>query len=146
MSGDYTALRTFVESTPWHNFLGVRVEALRRGYARLLLPYRPEWAGNTERGSLHGGVLASLADICAITTLWTMTSEGDMSSTVDLKIDYLRPAPLEDMVAEGEIRMRGNRLGNVVVTLRSAGAPDRVVAEARAVCYTVPNEGASVVV
>lgn len=141
MSGDYIALQKFVESAPWHQFLGVRVEALRRGYARLLLPYRSEWAGNTERGVLHGGVLASLADICAITTLWTMSNEQAMSSTVDLKIDYLRPAPLEDMVAEGEIRMRGKRLGNVVVSLRPAGDPDRVVAEARAVCYTIPGDG-----
>lgn len=141
MSGDYLALREFVESTPWHRFLGVQVEALRRGYARLFLPYRPELAGNIERGSLHGGVLAAMADICAITTLWTMNDARDMSSTVDLKVDYLRPAPLEDMVAEGEIRMRGNRLGNVVVTLRPAGEPDRIVAEARAVCYTVPSEG-----
>lgn len=141
MAQDYTRLREFVESTPWHKFLGVRVEALRQGYARLHLPFRPEWAGNTERGSLHGGVLASLADICAISTLWTLSGEQALSSTVDLKVDYLRPAPLEDMVAEGEIRMRGKRLGNVVVSLRSAGDPDRIVAEARAVCYTVPGDG-----
>ena len=141
MGTDYAALQRFVESCPWHQFLGVKVEVLRKGYARIVLPFRPEFAGNVARGALHGGVLASLADICSIITLWTMTEEHDLSSTVDLKVDYLRPAPLEDMVAEGEIRMRGNRLGNVVVYLRPAGDAERTVAEARAVCYTIPSEG-----
>lgn len=137
-------LQSFFEETPWHKFLGVRVEEMRRGYARVRLPFRPEFEGNVERGTLHGGVLAALADICAITTLWTFCSPEDQSCTVDLKVDYLRPAPLEDMVAEGEIRMRGKRLGNVVVYIRPAGTPERTVAEARAVCYTVPGKNTPV--
>lgn len=122
---------------PWHKFLGVQVEETRRGYTRLRLPYKPEFAGNVHRGALHGGVLAALADICAITTLWTFCTQADRSSTVDLKVDYLRPAPLQDLVAEGEIRMLGNHLGNVAVYIRPDDAPEWTVAEARAVCYRI---------
>ncbi|MDE7064938.1 MAG: PaaI family thioesterase [Desulfovibrionaceae bacterium] len=131
---------------PWHRFLGVRVEETRRGYARLRLPYRPEFAGNVPRGALHGGVLAALADVCAIATLWTFCSPADRSSTVDLKVDYLRPAPLRDMLAEGEIRMLGNRLGNVAIYIRAADAPERTVAEARAVCYRIRGGAADTAV
>lgn len=135
-------LLEFIQNVPWHKHLGIQVEELRRGYARIRLPYRTEFEGNVERGMLHGGLISSLADICAITTLWTFCRPEDQSSTVDLKVDYLRPAPLEDLVAEGEIRLRGHRLGNVVVNIRPASDPQRTVAEARAVCYTVPGETA----
>ena len=131
---------------PWHRFLGVQVEETRRGYARLRLPYRPDFAGNVSRGALHGGVLAALADVCAIATLWTFCSPADRSSTVDLKVDYLRPAPLRDMLAEGEIRMLGNRLGNVAIYIRAADAPERTVAEARAVCYRIRGGAADTAV
>lgn len=136
-------LQAFFAQTPWHKFLGVRVEELRRGHARVRLPFRPEFAGNTRLGALHGGVLAALADICAITTLWTFCQPEDQSCTVDLKVDYLRPAPLKDMIAEGEIRLRGRRLGNVAVYIHAEGEPQRTVAEARAVCYTIPVDSAS---
>ncbi len=137
MSAPCPGLLETILEVPWHRFLGVRVEETRRGYARLRLPYRPEFAGNVPRGALHGGVLAALADVCAIATLWTFCAPVDRSSTVDLKVDYLRPAPLQDMLAEGEIRMLGNRLGNVAIYIRAAGAPERTVAEARAVCYRI---------
>lgn len=130
-------LRQFIQDRPWHQYLGIQVEQLLKGSARIRLPFKPEFVGNAEFGVLHGGVLASLADICAIATLWTFCRPADRSATVDLKVDYLRPAPLEDMIAEGEIRMLGNHLGNVSVYIRPASTPDRTVAEARAVCYTV---------
>lgn len=132
-----------IYDVPWHRFLGVQVEEMHRGYARLRLPYKPEFAGNVNRGALHGGVLAALADVCAIATLWTFCTPADRSSTVDLKVDYLRPAPLQDMVAEGEIRMLGNHLGNVAVYIRAAEAPERTVAEARAVCYRIRGGSAN---
>lgn len=130
-------LQSFIMDTPWHRHLGIQVEDLRKGCIRLRLPFRPEFVGNAGRGAWHGGVLSSLADICAIATVWTFCNPADRSATVDLKVDYLRPAPLEDMIAVGEIRMLGNHLGNVVVYIRPASTPDRTVAEARAVCYTV---------
>lgn len=130
-------LLAFIQQTPWHRHLGIQVEQLVKGNARIRLPFKPEFVGNAEKGALHGGVLSSLADICAIATVWTFCRPADRSATVDLKVDYLRPAPLEDMIAEGEIRMLGNHLGNVSVYIWPASTPDRTVAEARAVCYTV---------
>lgn len=130
-------LLEFIQQTPWHRYLGIQVEQLLKGSARIRLPFKPEFTGNAAKGALHGGVLSSLADICAIATVWTFCRPQDLSATVDLKVDYLRPAPLEDMIAEGEIRMLGRHLGNVAVYIRPASTPDRTVAEARAVCYTV---------
>lgn len=130
-------LLEFIQQTPWHRYLGIQVEQLLKGSARIRLPFKPEFTGNATKGALHGGVLSSLADICAIATVWTFCRPQDLSATVDLKVDYLRPAPLEDMIAEGEIRMLGRHLGNVSVYIRPASTPDRTVAEARAVCYTV---------
>lgn len=133
----YPGLLEFIHEAPWHKHLGIQVEQLLKGSTRIRLPFKPEFVGNAALGAVHGGVLASLADICAIATLWTFCAPTDRSATVDLKVDYLRPAPLEDLIAEGEIRMLGNHLGNVSVYIWPASTPDRTVAEARAVCYTV---------
>lgn len=128
-------LATFIESIPWHQHLGLKVASLEPGIARLLLPYKPEHAGNLTRGAMHGGVLATLADSCGAAALWTHFGPDDKTATIDLRVDYLRPAPLADLVAEGEVRLLGNRIANVVVRIHAAHTPEVTVAEARTVCY-----------
>jgi len=120
---------------PWHKFLGIQVEELMLGRARIRLPYRADFVGNDKLG-LHGGVLASLVDICAVATMWSFCQPFDKTATVDLKVDYLRPALHQDMIAQGEMRMLGNRLSNISVYMWGANDPEKIVAEARAVFYT----------
>ena len=53
--------------------------------------------------------------------------------TIDLGVDYLRPAPDRDLYAEATVRLLGNRVGNAHVVIYSAGEPDKHVAVGRAV-------------
>lgn len=128
-------LARFIEGIPWHSRLGLRVIELRPGFARLLLPFDAALTGNVARGALHGGVIASLADSCGSAALWTHFGPDDRTATIDLRVDYFRPAPLGDVIAEGEVRLLGNRIGNVHVRIAAAEAPDVTVAEGRTVCY-----------
>lgn len=126
----------FVEDAiPLHRWLGVKVEEVRPGYARVRLPFRDEFRGNEGRGALHGGVVAVFVDVCGAVALWTHFGPADKTATVDMRVDYQRPAPFEDLVAEGEVRMMGNRIANVHVRVFPGSMPDTQLAEGRCVYY-----------
>lgn len=129
-------LISFVEEKiPFHRFLGVKVLDVRPGYAKVCLPYREDFNGNEMRGVLHGGITALLVDICGAVALWTHFGPEDKTATIDMRVDYQRPAPFEDLVAEGDVRMLGNRIANVHIRVSSASMPDTQIAEGRAVYY-----------
>jgi uncharacterized protein (TIGR00369 family) len=113
---------------PFNRFLGVRVIELGPGCARLELPYRPEMIGNPLRPALHGGVLATLLDTTGGAAVWTRVSRDHLLSTIDLRVDYLRPARPEPVIARGRVVRLGNRVGVVELRAAHAGEADRPVA------------------
>jgi len=131
---DFDALKRLAEEgLPFHKYLGIRVEELREGYARLRIPFRAELVGDSRRPALHGGVISTLADVCGGFAIWTNCRLDDRIATIDIGVDYLRPAAAKDLYAEATVRLLGNRVGNAHVLLWSEGAPDQHVAVGRAV-------------
>lgn len=129
-------LIAFVEERiPFHRFLGVKVLDVRPGFAKVCLPFREEFKGNENRGVMHGGITAVIVDICGAVALWSHFGPLDKTATIDMRVDYQRPAPFEDLVAEGEVRMLGNRIANVHIRVFAASMPDTQIAEGRAVYY-----------
>jgi len=110
---DLADIRQLLESaSPFNRFLGIRVETLENGQARLWLTPRPEFVGDPRRGSIHGGVLSALVDTAAGAAAWsTLEPLEDAVSTIDLRIDYLAPATVgHDLRANAEVRRKGNRV------------------------------------
>lgn len=133
-SMDYAALAKLAEEgLPFHKHLGIKVEELREGYARLRIPFKPELIGDARRPALHGGVMSALADVTGGFAVWTCCKLDDRIATIDLSIDYLRPAGAADLLAEATLRLLGNRVANAQVVLWSAPEPDKHVAVGRAV-------------
>ncbi len=128
-------IRFVEEDIPFHRFLGVKVLDARPGFAKVCLPFREEFKGNEIRGVMHGGITAMLVDICGAVALWTHFGPADKTATIDMRVDYQHPAPFEDLVAEGEVRMLGNRIANVHIHVFAASMPDTKLAEGRAVYY-----------
>ena len=131
---DFTALTELIErGIPFNAVLGIQVAELREGYAKLRVPYRSELIGDTRCCALHGGVISSLVDVCGGFAVWTCCRLEDRIATIDLGVDYLRPAPARDLFAEATVRLLGNRVGNAHVVLWSEGSPEVHVAEGRGV-------------
>jgi len=131
---DFIKLRELIETgIPFNEVLGIKVDELREGYVRLRVPFRPELLGDTRRPALHGGVISTLVDVAGGFAVWTCCRLDDRIATIDLGVDYLRPAPDRDLVAEATVRLLGNRVGNAHVALFSADDPDKHVAVGRAV-------------
>jgi len=107
----------FERAIPFNRLLGIRVVEIKDGSACMAIPFRPELIGNPLVRSLHGGVMSALLDTCGGVAVWSQVAVNDMVATVDLRVDYLRPALPEDLRAVGEVVRLGNRVG--VVTLRA---------------------------
>lgn len=107
----YAQLTKFFEGGIRFNaFLGMKVEELAPGYARLRIPFTDDLIGDPFRPALHGGVVSTLLDTAGGIAAFTSVRPGDRLATVDLRVDYLRPAGLQDLIAEAKVLRIGNRV------------------------------------
>jgi uncharacterized protein (TIGR00369 family) len=129
-----TLRRVMEEHIPFNKFLGVRVVTIKKGYARIEIPFRPELVGDPMRPALHGGVISMLADTCGGMAVWSDIEDiASRVSTIDLRIDYLRPGKLETLVAEGSIVRVGNRVGLADIRLFHTGSEKDTIATGKGV-------------
>jgi uncharacterized protein (TIGR00369 family) len=117
---------------PHNTALGLTAVACGPKFASVKLPYDAKLVGNPDTGVLHGGAITSLIDAtCGLAMFMTLASPMRIA-TLDLRIDYLRPAtPGLDVVARAECY----RVAHEVAFLRAVahqGDPDDAVASAAA--------------
>lgn len=121
------------QKVPFNRHLGIRVAEIREGFARLELPFSEEFVGDPMRPALHGGVVSTLIDTCGGAAVWSVTNSGDRLSTVDLRVDFMWPAPLEALVCESTVLRMGNRVGVASSEIFSLEKPDRIIAVGKGV-------------
>ena len=125
--------KRFLNEIPFHVHLGLEVAEARAGFARLRLPFKPEFIGDARRPALHGGLLSTLVDTCGGIAVWASGDPGDKVATIDLRVDYLRPAPPRELIAEAHVRLLGNRVGNAAIVVYAADDPETPLVEGRGV-------------
>jgi uncharacterized protein (TIGR00369 family) len=74
-----------------------------------------EETGEDNGQFLHGGVVATLLDAAA--TFALISATGTDWSTVDLRTDFLRPAPAGVLLVSGTAVQAGKRLGRASATV-----------------------------
>ncbi|MEE2756014.1 MAG: PaaI family thioesterase [Myxococcota bacterium] len=122
----------FEKSVPFNQLLGLKVVSTAQGRATLRIPYHDRLIGDSSRPAIHGGVISALADSAGGLAAWTTLKSGTAVSTIDLRIDYLQPAGLEDLLCVADVIRTGNRV--VVVSMSvTQGADEVKVAEGRGV-------------
>jgi len=122
------------EFIPFNKLLGVRVVVLERGRAVAEIPFREELIGDPIKRVLHGGVISALADTAGGMTVWSSLMNPELRiSTIDLRIDYLRPGQRETLVAEGTTLRVGRSVGVADIRLYQPSAPADTVATGRGV-------------
>jgi uncharacterized protein (TIGR00369 family) len=127
-------VRFMEELIPFNRFLGLKVDTLSEGYCVLRLPWREELTGDPFRPAVHGGVLSTLVDTAGgLACFSKLTSRKDRVSTVDLRVDYLRPGHGQDLLCEARVVRMGNRVAVARMEV-FAGAlpPDHEAKEAAA--------------
>lgn len=136
---DEQALRKVMEElVPFNRFLGMKVRELQKGRIQLEIPFRDDLVGDPMRPALHGGVISTLADTAGGAAVWSEIEDTrSRVSTIDLRIDYLRPGKLEAIVAEAQVVRLGNRVGVADVRVFHPSAPTQTIATGKGVYNVV---------
>ena len=116
----------FSKKIPFNKVLGLRVESISADRVKTLFEMRDELMGNYNRGMLHGGVISSVIDatggLAAFIgiqekmrgkTLEAKLERSFRMSTIDLRVDFLRPGLGNRFIATANTLRTGNK---VVVT------------------------------
>jgi len=103
-------MSVFLPISPFVGLLGVRIEEIADDAALLRLPWRPELA--TTGDMVHGGAIAALADITAMTAAWCGRRLPDQlrGATTSLAMEFVEPARAEDLLGRGRPLRRGKTL------------------------------------
>lgn len=120
---DLETLDDLIRIPNFHDWLNLRVVDVERGRATILMPYRDELIGNPRIPAIHGGILAGLIDLAGGAATFTITNAP--TPTVDLRIDYVRPALERDTVAEAEVVNSGSTIAFVDVDVRQVDGLER---------------------
>ena len=83
------------ETIPHCRELGLKVVELEPGAGTIRLDYQERLVGNVEFGFVHGGVITTVLDTVAGLATLSTVKKGTSIATLDLRIDYLKPATPE---------------------------------------------------
>jgi uncharacterized protein (TIGR00369 family) len=119
-------LQRLLDAAPVHRALRLRVAGTGGSYVVLRAEAGPDHLGEDGADFLHGGVVATVLDTAA--TFALICATGTDWSTVDLRVDYLRPAPAGPLEARASAVQIGRRLGRATAELFDADSGQLVAA------------------
>jgi uncharacterized protein (TIGR00369 family) len=108
-----------VAHSPFHRLLGLELVRAQDGDVEMRLPWRDEFRRADGSDWYHGGIISALVDIAGDYAI--ASKLGRWVATIDLRVDYLRPA------LEGELRA----LARAVKVGRTVGVADVELLDAR---------------
>jgi uncharacterized protein (TIGR00369 family) len=116
----FALLRGEMEGPPFHHFIKPQpIEAdSGRGTATIALEFRDELARAPGDLSFHGGVIASLIDMAGHAAVAITIRR--MAPTIDLRIDYLRPAKSARVTAHARLLKAGRTVARVDIDVTDA--------------------------
>jgi uncharacterized protein (TIGR00369 family) len=107
-------LDAFLQRVPYVRFLGMRVE-LAGDEMTTVLPFAQHLVGNPMIPALHGGVIGAFMEMTALAQLSIAEPAKRVPKTIDITIEYLRPAGPTETYARAILRKVGRRVANVQV-------------------------------
>ncbi|MEM9139442.1 MAG: PaaI family thioesterase, partial [Pseudomonadota bacterium] len=81
-----------MEGLPHSREIGMRLHRSVDGKALLSIPWDERLVGDPDTGVLHGGVITALLDTASGSAVMSMPIKLRAAATLDLRIDYMRPA------------------------------------------------------
>jgi uncharacterized protein (TIGR00369 family) len=86
-------------------------------------------------GTIHGGILCDLADAAMGMAFFSTLEDGESFTTLELKINYLRPFWTGLLLAHGSVLSRGKTIG--LTECRVVDDHDRLIAHATSTCMAL---------
>jgi uncharacterized protein (TIGR00369 family) len=107
-------LDAVMRSIPYIRFLGMKAE-LAGDEMTAILPFSQHLVGNPVIPALHGGVVGAFLEMTALAQLLVSETQARQPKTIDVTIEYLRPARALTTFARAHLRKVGRRIANVQV-------------------------------
>jgi uncharacterized protein (TIGR00369 family) len=117
---------------PFHRWLGLSIVDVTPEEITVKAAWREEFVVNADAGYTHGGILATLIDIVADYALAARL--GRPYPTVDLRVDYHRPAMRGDLNCKGRILRIGAQVSSSEASILDGEG--RLLASGRGVYLT----------
>jgi uncharacterized protein (TIGR00369 family) len=92
-------------------------------------------------GTLHGGILCDLADAAMGMAYFSTLEAGESFTTLELKINYLRPFWTGKLIARGRVVARGKSVGMTECDV--VDEQGRLIAKATSTCLTLRGDAAA---
>ena len=97
------AEKIFGLGIPHCDALGLTIQSFAPPHMTVRLPFKDELVGNPATGVLHGGGLSTLIDTACGFLAMAMLKPPQPVATLDLRVDFLRPAVSADVFCEAEV-------------------------------------------
>jgi uncharacterized protein (TIGR00369 family) len=111
------------------------IEVLERGDGETVFKLEAEERHSNPMGTIHGGILCDLADAAMGMAFFSTLEEGESFTTLELKINYLRPFWTGTLLAHGKVISRGRTIG--LTECRIVDESDRLIAHATSTCMAL---------
>ncbi|MCG7493550.1 PaaI family thioesterase [Thalassobius sp. Cn5-15] len=84
--------QSFIEAIPHARALGMQFTDVGEGHAEMRMPYDERFIGDPESKVIHGGAVFALLDTTCGAAVMAHPEVKGTTATIDLRIDYMRPA------------------------------------------------------
>lgn len=119
-----------MEGLPFSREIGMRLHSAGDAVAVLSVPYDACLVGDPQTGVMHGGVISALLDTACGSAVMAAPVRLRSTATLDLRIDYMRPAqPGRRVMARAEC-YRVTRTIGFARAVAYHDAPDDPIASA----------------
>ncbi len=127
-----------VPPAPIAKLLGMHIAEAAAGRVVLEMEAGPQH--HNPMGTVHGGVLCDLADAAMGMTYASQLAAGETFTTLELKINFLKPVWQSRLRAEGRMLRPGRTVG--LVECRVTDEKNSLVAHATSTCMTLRGDAA----
>ena len=93
------------KQNPFWSLLSMELLDVRKGWAQIKVPFSEKLVNAI--GIVHGGVIFSPADSAIGVALVGLLQRDELITTIEMKINYLKPFDSGAIIAEGKIIHRG---------------------------------------
>jgi uncharacterized protein (TIGR00369 family) len=119
--------------------LGMRLDAFAPGEATVVLDADARHAN--PMGTVQGGILAAMADAAMGWAYMTTLGEGESYTTLEVKVNFLRPVRAGRLTARGHVKNAGRTVG--LIECDVTGEDGKLVCSAVSTCLILRGEAAA---
>jgi uncharacterized protein (TIGR00369 family) len=119
----------------------IGLEAMRMEDGEAIMELEAGEQHSNPMGTIHGGILCDLADAAMGMAYFSQLEQGESFTTLELKINYLRPFWTGKLIAHGRVVHRGKTVG--MTECEVVDDQGRLIAKATSTCLTLRGDAAS---